>query len=101
MLRDFFLGMVKIHILYHASKEEVYGAALMEELGRHGYQLGPGTLYPVLHGLEAEGLLFSERRSVHGKMRRYYRITEKGEAALWEARAKVRELVREILELEL
>ena len=35
MLRDFFLGMVKIHILYHASKEEVYGVALMEELGRH------------------------------------------------------------------
>ena len=101
MLRDFFLGMVKIHILYHASKEEVFGVALMEELGRHGFQLGPGTLYPVLHGLESEGLLFSERRPVDGKMRRYYRITEKGDRALWEARAKVRELVHEILELDL
>ena len=49
MLRDFFLGMMKIHILYHASQEQVYGAAMMEELGHHGYEISPGTLYPMLH----------------------------------------------------
>ncbi len=48
--------------------------------------LGGDTL-PVLHGLEAEGILFMSA-VCPCKMRRYYRITEKGEAALWEARAR-------------
>ena len=100
MLRDFFLGMMKIHILYHASQEQVYGAAMMDELGHHGYEISPGTLYPMLHGLEKEGLLISIRQAVDGKMRRYYTITEEGKEALSEVRAKARELVHEILELE-
>lgn len=98
MLRSFFLGAIKIHILYHASKESVYGVALMQELGRHGYKIGPGTLYPILHSLEDEGLLQSEHQVVNGRVRRYYQITEKGQQALEEARIKVRELVNEIIE---
>lgn len=98
MLRDFFLGIVKIHILYHADREPVYGKGLMSELGRHGYQIGPGTLYPILHGLEKEKYLTSYQETVEGKARRYYRITRKGRTALAEARMKVDELVREILD---
>ncbi|MBI4757489.1 MAG: helix-turn-helix transcriptional regulator, partial [Chloroflexi bacterium] len=45
MLRDFFLGSIKVHILYHASQGPVYGIEMMEELRRHGYELSPGTLY--------------------------------------------------------
>lgn len=37
MIRDFFLGFIKIYILHHASEEPVYGLWLIEELGRHGY----------------------------------------------------------------
>ena len=59
MIRDFFLGFIKIHILHHASKEPVYGLWLIEELGHHGYKLSPGTLYPILHRLEEERLLKS------------------------------------------
>jgi DNA-binding PadR family transcriptional regulator len=98
MLRNFFLGIVKIHILYHADQTPVYGKGLMSELSRHGYHIGPGTLYPILHGLEKENLLKSSRQTVDGKMRRYYQITRKGRSAMAEARAKVRELVNEILE---
>ena len=57
MLRDFFLGFIKIHILHHAAQEPVFGLALIRELARHGYDLSPGTLYPVLHGLESAGYL--------------------------------------------
>jgi len=39
MLRNFFLGFIKIHILLHASKEPVYGLWLIEELGRMCYRL--------------------------------------------------------------
>jgi len=98
MLRDFFLGMVKIHILYHAHQKPVFGVELMEELGRHGYQIGPGSLYPILHKLEDEGYLTSQRRQAGKRLRRYYRITLSGEQILAEARSKVRELVNEIIE---
>lgn len=98
MLRDLFLGFVKVHILYHAAREPVYGLWLIEELARHGYELSPGTLYPTLHGLEREGFLSSERRVVGGRLRRYYTATPAGHAALTEARAKITELVAEVLE---
>ena len=98
MLRDLFLGFVKVHILHHAAREPVYGLWLIEELARHGYQLSPGTLYPTLHSLEREGFLSSERRVVGGRLRRYYTATPAGRAALTEARAKIAELVAEVLE---
>jgi len=98
VLKDFFLGFVKIHILYHASKEPIYGVEIKKELGRHGYQLSPGTLYPTLHRLEKDGYLERQPRVVEGKARKYYIITEKGRGALEEARGKIRELVNEVLE---
>lgn len=57
MLRDFFLGFVRIHILHHAAEEPIYGLAMIEELGRHGYEVSPGTIYPILHGMERGGWL--------------------------------------------
>ncbi|TET74664.1 MAG: PadR family transcriptional regulator [Dehalococcoidia bacterium] len=97
MLKDFFLGFVKIHVLYHASREPIYGVELLEELGRHGYRLSPGTLYPTLHRLEKEGYLSVRKRVVDGKVRKYYTITEQGMVILSEARRKIAELVDEVL----
>lgn len=97
MLRDFFLGFVKIHILHHAAEQPIYGLALIAELRRHGYELSPGTLYPVLHQLEAARCVTRLARVVNGKVRKYYAITRAGHAALTDARAKIRELVEEVL----
>ena len=96
ILHEFFLGFIKIHILYHASKEPVYGLWLIEELERHGYKLSPGTLYPILHSLEKEKFLKSKKEIVDGKVRKYYITTEKGRKALSEAREKIKELVEEV-----
>jgi PadR family transcriptional regulator PadR len=98
MLRDFFLGFVKVHVLHHASREPVYGVWFIEELARHNYHLSPGTLYPLLHNLEAAGYLQREERVVEGKVRKYYEITPLGEEALVEARAKIQERVAELME---
>ena len=98
MIREFFLGFIRIHILYHASKEPVYGAWLMRELARHGYELSPGTLYPALRALEREGYLSKEVRVIEGRQRKYYRITERGQMVLAEARERIAELVHEVLE---
>ena len=98
LLPDFFLGFIRIHILYHVSLEEVFGLELMAELSRHGYRVGPGTLYPILHWLGSKQFRTSDKRLVDGKLRRYYLITPKGKKALEEARSKVNELVQEINE---
>lgn len=98
MFRDFFLGFIKIHILYHASKEKICGVEIIEELKRHGYSISPGTLYPTLRSLVEGGYLRSEKVVERGKMRKYYTITTRGEKALADSRAKIRELVEEVLE---
>lgn len=97
MLRNFFLGFIKIHILFHASEGPVYGVGIMEEIKRHGYKVGPGLIYPTLRSLEKQGFLKSDRKVVDGKIRIYYEITEKGLEMLKESKEKVRELVDEVL----
>lgn len=97
MIRDVLLGFVKVHILHHAAQGPVYGAWLIEELRKHGYTLSPGTLYPILHALEAGGLLTRESRVVEGRRRKYYTATAVGLEVLAEARSRIRELVDELL----
>jgi DNA-binding PadR family transcriptional regulator len=98
LLRQFFGGFVRLHVLHHAAEEPIWGAEIMEELGRHGYQLSPGTLYPILHQLEAAGVLTAKTIVISGKRRKTYRITRTGRELLQEAREKLRELVSEVLE---
>jgi DNA-binding PadR family transcriptional regulator len=86
-----------MHILYHAAEMEIHGAWMTEELARHGYRISPGTLYPTLHRLEADGLLTSKQRVVDGRARRVYKATKAGKAALAEDRKALAELAREIL----
>jgi len=89
---------MRLHVLYHASQQPFYGAAMMEELRRHGYEISPGTFYPMLHRLEEKGLLSREESVVDGKVRKYYAATEDGREALDEIRPKLRELVDEVLQ---
>ncbi|HOV93750.1 MAG TPA: PadR family transcriptional regulator [Spirochaetales bacterium] len=94
--RTFFLGFIRLHLLYHAAQQPIYGLDMIQELRRHGYNLSPGTLYPILHGLEKDGFLESRPQAVNGKIRKYYRITEAGRSSLKEGTEKVGELFREI-----
>lgn len=100
-MREFQRGAVRLHILHHAAQEEIHGAWMTEELASHGYQISPGTLYPTLHRLEAEGLLVSKQRVVDGRTRRVYKATEAGKKALAEDRRALKELAREVLGDEL
>jgi PadR family transcriptional regulator, regulatory protein PadR len=97
LTKMFWGGFVRMHVLYHAVKEPFFGVEMMTELRRHGYEIGAGTLYPMLHQLESVGYLTSYTEVVAGKQRKYYRATPEGAAALEEAKAKLRELVSEVL----
>lgn len=98
--RDLFRAFVRVHILHHAAEGEIFGLEMIEELRRHGYAIGPGSLYPMLHGLERNGSLKTRLEVVNGKRRKYYLATARGRRALAEVRRKIRELVGEVLEDE-
>ncbi len=97
ILRKLFLAFMRIHILHHAEKEEFFGLWMIEELRSHGYEISSGTLYPILHSMDKDGILKSREKTVEGKVRKYYRLTEEGKEILKEVEKKTKELSDEIL----
>jgi PadR family transcriptional regulator PadR len=96
--RELYSGLIRLHVLHHAEKEPVFGLGMAEELARHGYRISPGTLYPLLHGLENKGYLRSTEKRNGKSRRKEYRATAQGRKALQAARGKVRELFGELIE---
>jgi len=96
--RELYSGLIRLHVLHHAVKEPIFGLGMVEELGRHGYRISPGTLYPLLHGLEKKGYLVSREQRNGKSLRKVYRATAQGRKALAAAQGKVRELFVELME---
>ena len=94
--RDLFLGFIKLHILHHSASEDVFGLEMIQELAHHGYTISPGTIYPLLHRMEKAGLVSSRSELSSGKIRKYYRITEKGEDVLAVGYKQAVELISEL-----
>ena len=95
--RDLYSGLIRLHVLHHASQEPIFGLGMLEELGRHGYRISPGTLYPILHGLEKKGYLRSTELREGKSRRRLYNATPLGRKALAAAKNKIRELFLEVV----
>ncbi len=94
--REILLGFWKVHILHHAGEQPLHGQWLMTELRRHGYEISPGTLYPLLHRMERLGWLRSKADPNGGRRaRKDYRLTSQGRRMLKIIREQVRELYEE------
>ncbi len=96
--RDLYSGLIRLHVLHHAVEGPVFGLGMIEELARHGYRISPGSLYPILQGLEKKGYLRSVEQRNGKSLRRLYRATPLGRKALAGAKSKVRELFHELVE---
>lgn len=62
-------------------QEEMYGYEIVAAIGAitgGTVRLKEGVVYPLLHGLEAGGLLKTQRRPAAGRIRVYYALTAKG-----------------------
>jgi DNA-binding PadR family transcriptional regulator len=96
--REFLLAFWKLHILHHAGEEPVVGQWIMRELRRHGYDVSPGTLYPLLARMERRGWLRSKADPDAGpRARREYTLTREGGSVLASLRRQVEELYREVV----
>ena len=98
--REILVDFVRLHVLHHAAEHELYGQWMIEELARHGYRLSPGTLYPLLDGLEKRGYLVSRRERAGRSIRRLYSAAPLGREALAIGRARLRELFYEVADSE-
>jgi PadR family transcriptional regulator PadR len=82
---------IALLVLGLLEEEPKYGYAIIKELEARSnshFRMKEGSLYPVLHQLEKEGLLRTQWRQQRGKPnRRYYAITRKGRKALSAGRA--------------
>lgn len=95
--REILLSFWKIHILHHAAEGEVVGQWMLKELAHHGYEVSPGTLYPLLKRMETNGWLKSKADPARGpKAPRAYRITAEGRKVLQVVRQQLRELGVEV-----
>lgn len=95
---DLLSGLVRLHVLHHASEQEIYGQWMIHELAEHGYTLSPGTLYPMLHAMERKGYLVSRTEKDGRIMRKYYRATPKGREGLALAKERLREFIGEAMD---
>ena len=95
--RDFIQGMVKIFILHQASLGPIYGNKMSKALQSLGYQISPGSLYPLLHTLEKSGLFHSRIRVFKGRLRKFYELTEQGYLCLSALRQDLGGLVETVI----
>lgn len=96
--QELYIGLVRLHVLHHAAEEPIFGLGIIQELGRHGYRLGPGTIYPLLHGMQRRGWLRTSLEQSAGRTRKTYTATAAGRRALKAAREQVRQLYEEMFE---
>jgi PadR family transcriptional regulator PadR len=68
-------------VLSLVSREETYGYKITQDM-QSAAKVSESTLYPVLRRLQKNGALVTFDRAYMGRNRRYYRITELGEAML-------------------
>jgi len=96
--REILLSFWKVHILHHAGGKSIHGQWILSELRHHGYEISPGTLYPLLGRLEQRGWLDcrSDRRSGR-RARKDYRLTAKGKKVLKLVREQIKELYDEVV----
>ncbi len=96
--RKSLLSFWKVHILHHAAREPIIGQWVLRELREHGYEVSPGTLYPMLARMEERGWLRCKVDPNGGpRARREYSLTRKGQEVLTLLRQQVQELHREVV----
>lgn len=79
--KELLKGSTTMLILRLLETENMYGYEMMKDLKERSeaiFELKEGTLYPILHSLEENGLIDSYWDESTAKKRKYYTITKQG-----------------------
>ena len=96
---EFLNGVPELLILTLLSRQPMHGYDLVEAIRSETagtLTFGEGCIYPMLHQLEAKGLLASAEHHVRGRTRLVYAVTRKGERRLAESTARWKDVVRAV-----
>jgi PadR family transcriptional regulator PadR len=79
-------GVLEMCILLQLSRQDMYGYEMIEELSKKSsnvFNLKAGTLYPILHNLENDGIVTSyDDNADSARIRKYYHLSSKGKKLL-------------------
>lgn len=95
--REILLAFWKVHILHHAGEMPIHGQWIIAELRRHGYDISPGTLYPLLNRMARYGWLKCRTGTGGARARKDYRLTSTGRKVLALVREQLEELHEEVV----
>ena len=74
-------GLLEGCVLATIRDEESYGYKIISQISPY-VDISESTLYPILKRLEASGAVKVHNRLYNGRLRKYYRITDKGRERL-------------------
>ena len=97
MIHSFWQGILKVFVLHQAAQGPIYGGKLKKQLQEWGYDISPGSLYPLLHAFEKNHLFRSRVKIFKGRARKYYEITDQGRAVLAEVQQELEIIMSKLL----
>lgn len=92
--KGYMSGSSRLLILNLLSEKSYYGYELIKTLKKRSndvFDMKEGTLYPILHKLENDELIYASTQEVSGRTRKIYAITDKGIKVLAKEREEWRE----------
>ncbi|MBX7104443.1 MAG: PadR family transcriptional regulator [Gemmataceae bacterium] len=81
-------GVPELLVLQLLDRRPMYGYELVQAIRAASgcvFEFGEGCIYPILHRLEADGLLKASEQASAGRTRLVYRVTKAGQKQLAEA----------------
>lgn len=96
---DFLNGVPELAVLRVLSDGPQHGYAIVQSIIQRSagtLQFGEGSIYPVLHKLEQQGLLNSKREIADGRQRIVYRLSKRGSKQLTESCTRWRNVAQSI-----
>lgn len=85
--KELMKGSSEVLVLAVLTDEPLYGYEIAKRIKKQSedvFDMGEGTLYPILHKLEEGGYLASTWQEAEGRKRKYYQLTRSGKALLKE-----------------
>ncbi len=65
----------------------------VKELTKGQIDISEGALYPILHKLEADGVLETEKVFIGKRVRKYYRVTKSGKKTVTQTTAEMNDFI--------
>jgi PadR family transcriptional regulator, regulatory protein PadR len=95
----FLNGVPELLMLHLLAQKPMYGYELVQAIKASTdqvFEFGEGCIYPILHRLEAEGLLLAKNEIVSGRNRVVYRVTKAGRKQFSESVTSWRQVVEAV-----